>query len=165
MTRIGPDFSPLFLDPYAVPGLQPQGPGGPQSGAPTPFAFGPDAFARAAGLSPDAMSFITGARSGGMQLDPAMIFASLTGLQGQDAGVMQNQGPWGVQDAEALSGASREELEQAIKEMFEELNQAGFPLEARPGSELAEAMATGDFSNVNPEDLAALLYGAVDAHD
>lgn len=151
MTRIGLGSSPLFLDPFAFAGASPGAAGGPTSGADV------DAFLRAAGLSGDALSFVQGAQGAGMQLNPALLLATLGGLTAQDAGTMSDAGPWGVEQTQGIQGASRDELEQAIKDLFQELNAEGFPLEARPGSALAEAFATGDFSQVPPEDLAALL--------
>lgn len=154
MVRVAQSFNPVVLDPFFAPlaAAQTQGSGVPPLDT---FGGGP--------LSPGLAAFMTGA--GGIMLDPAMMLASMGALPGGDAGQLgADQGfgamypaTWGVGATEGIQGASREELESAIKEMFAELNQMGLPLEARPGSQLAEAMANGDFSNVNPQDLAALL--------
>lgn len=57
----------------------------------------------------------------------------------------------------AQGPVDREKLEAAIKELFQQLAQQGLPLEARPGSALAEAMATGDFSQLEDAELMQLL--------
>jgi hypothetical protein len=51
----------------------------------------------------------------------------------------------------------RAELERVIKEQFQAVNQAGRPVEARPGSKLAEGLATGDLSQLSGQDLLMLL--------
>jgi hypothetical protein len=51
----------------------------------------------------------------------------------------------------------RAELERVIKEQFQAVNQAGRPVEARPGSKLAEGLATGDLSQLSGVDLMMLL--------
>lgn len=158
MVRVGPSFSPLLFDPFQAPAL----PSGLQApGAPSPL----DAFGFGAGLSPEVAGFVAG-QVPGMSLDPAAMLSNLAAMPGgRDAGAMGAAGDfgaaypasWGVGQAQGIQGANREELEAAIRELFEELNAQGLPLEARPGSQLAEAMANGDFSNINPQDLAALL--------
>lgn len=59
--------------------------------------------------------------------------------------------------APALDPARRAELERVIKDRFQTLNQGGLALEARPGSKLAEALATGDFRGLGMEDLVQIL--------
>lgn len=56
-----------------------------------------------------------------------------------------------------LDPAMRSELEKAIKDRFQQLNQSGLQLEARPGSKAAEALANGDLSGLSGEDLMQLL--------
>ena len=51
----------------------------------------------------------------------------------------------------------RAELERIIKQQFQAVNQAGRPLEARPGSQAAEGLANGDLSQLSGEDLLQLL--------
>lgn len=51
----------------------------------------------------------------------------------------------------------RARLEAAVEEGFAELARLGLPLEARPGSALAEALATGDFSSLSSDELTQLL--------
>lgn len=51
----------------------------------------------------------------------------------------------------------RAEIEKAIRELFNQLAQQGLPLEPRPGSVLAEAFATGDFSQLENGELMQLL--------
>lgn len=63
--------------------------------------------------------------------------------------------------ARQASGLDRKTLETAIKSLFAQLNKDGLALEARPGSKVAEALATGDLSQLQPEELAALLVALV----
>ncbi len=51
----------------------------------------------------------------------------------------------------------REKVEKAVKDLFTRLAELGLPLEARPGSELAEAIATGDFSSFSDSQMLELL--------
>jgi hypothetical protein len=59
--------------------------------------------------------------------------------------------------ARAVAGMDRTQLETAIKALFAKLNAEGLALEARPGSKLAEALATGDLSQLSPDELMAVL--------
>ncbi len=98
-------------------------------------------------LPPELQSFLTS--QPGVMADPMTTLRTLLGLpeQARDVqGIAQTGDP-----------QSREELEAAIKELFAELNANGLPLEARPESKLAEAFATGDFSEITAEDIAALF--------
>jgi hypothetical protein len=61
-----------------------------------------------------------------------------------------------------LDPAKRDELERAIRDRFQQLNQSGLGLEARPGSKLAEALATGDFKDLSPEDLTQILVAMME---
>lgn len=64
-----------------------------------------------------------------------------------------------VAQTSALAGGEvdRAKLEAAVKEAFGTLGQRGLPLEARPGSALAEAIASGDFSQLSTAELGELL--------
>lgn len=156
MVRVGPSLSPLFLDPFSlVGGASPVARGGGSQ----PL----DVFALGGGGLPPGM---LGLLPGEMNLDPGAMLGQLLGFNvaGGDAGQLptagfqnQSNAAWGVQGPQSVQGPNKEELAQAIKELFQELNKAGLPLEARPGSKLAEAMADGDFSDVPPEDLMALM--------
>lgn len=155
MVRVGSSPVPFFLDPFTA-----------QAAAAIPGAGQPQAldfFALAAGLPPGAAGLFS---PGGVTLDPGAMLARMMGLPmaGGDAGALPRSNyanatnaAWGVQGPQSVDGPKLEELAQALKELFQELNQAGLPLEARPGSKLAEAMADGDFSQIPPEELMALL--------
>jgi hypothetical protein len=56
----------------------------------------------------------------------------------------------------------RKQLEDAIRQRFQELNQGGLNLEARPGSKLAEALATGDFSDLSQAELLQVLIALME---
>ena len=156
MVRVGSSPVPFFLDPFAASGA-----------APLPGATGGqglDVFALAMGLPPGVAGALPG--QGGVTLDPGAMLARMLGfpMSGGDAGQLPTAGfdaksnaAWGIQGAQAVQGPNPEEMIQALKELFQELNQSGMPLEARPGSQLAEAMATGDFSQVPPQELLGLL--------
>src|SRR5262245_39578390 len=64
-----------------------------------------------------------------------------------------------------LDPEQRKELEQAIKDRFQQLNQSGLSLEGRPGSKAAEALATGDLSNLSKEELMQLLVALMEYAD
>lgn len=57
----------------------------------------------------------------------------------------------------SLDPQTRAKLEQEIKDRFQALSQGGLPLEARPGSKSADALATGELGNLSAEDLLQLV--------
>lgn len=56
-----------------------------------------------------------------------------------------------------MTGLPREEIEQKLKDTFHDLAAKGMPLEARPGSKLAQAIANGDLSQLNVSELVQLM--------
>lgn len=73
------------------------------------------------------------------------------GDPGQDLGFPEPR------QADEIRQVARAWLEQHLRERFQEMSNARLPLDARPGFELAEAVATGDFSLLSTEHLTALL--------
>jgi hypothetical protein len=59
--------------------------------------------------------------------------------------------------AAVAGGVDRGQLEAAIKELYQQLHAEGLPLEARPGSKLAEGLANGDLSQLSNAELIAVL--------
>lgn len=155
--RIGPQgFNPLLLDPKIAEAASAVV---QQSGGPA------DAFAFGAGLSPELNAFLAASQMA-IMLDPAAMLMQMGAMgPARDAGQMDGgsdflagyPASWGVNQAQGIQGAQLDELTQAIKDLFGELNRMGLPLEARPGSQLAEAMANGDFSGISPQEMGALL--------
>lgn len=111
-----------------------------------------DQFATFAELSPELQDFV-GNQATPFLLDPLRYSALLQVPDGpgHDLGVMSSD------EVSGVDGADRDELEQQLRDIFEELYDAGLPLEARPGSKAAEALATGDFSELSAEDLISLF--------
>ncbi len=155
--RIGPQaFNPLLMDPKVAEVA---------AQVVKQAAGSADGFAFGAGLSPELSAFLA-ASQGAMMLDPAAMLMQMGAMgPARDAGQMQDgddflatfPATWGVNQAQGIQGANVDELTQAIKDLFAELNRSGLPLEARPGSKLAEAMANGDFSGITPQEMGALL--------
>ena len=139
MVRIAPSFLPQPFSPFVQPGQS--APAGAPQGLGDIFGGG------AAGA--DLSGFLAQAGQGAMMLNPALMLLGMPNLgTGRDLGVL---------GADPLQGMDAAQLTKAIQDMFAELNAQGVPLEARPGSKLAEAMANGDFSGIPPQELMALL--------
>lgn len=148
-----PQSNPQLQAWLDLPGLE-QTTGQPQL---PPDLLEGDQFAMFSGLSPELQDFI-GNQPTPFLLDPLQYgrLLQVPNTPGYDLGLM------GPSEVSGVEGADREELEQQLKDLFGELYDAGLPLEARPGSKTAEALATGDFSELTAEDLISLLQQLID---
>jgi hypothetical protein len=83
--------------------------------------------------------------------------ADIAYLSSQDPRAVMAQTNAARDVAAASSNLDRTQLETAVKELFAQLHKDGLPLEARPGSKLAEALANGDFSQLTNAEMVAVL--------
>jgi hypothetical protein len=124
------------ITPPLLPGLDPLlNTAVPAGAAQAPVPLTPGAIELGAGLSPGH--------------DAALQHAVANFLAAQQAGA--------AAPVPEIDPQLRQELERLVRERFAELNRQGVPLEARPGSKLAEALATGDLSQLSGTEMVAVL--------
>ena len=120
-------------------------------GAELDFALDPalvDAFAMQAGPEGTSASLAQLALLQRSMVDPAAIQSRLSQFA-------LSEGPMSSRDLGSITPDSKVLIEKLTK-LFEQAQRAG-GVEARPGSALAEATATGDFSQMSPEQLLAAV--------
>src|SRR5687767_4153123 len=118
-----------------------------------PVPFLPSMFDGAVPMIPAGQSSV------GMMQDAGMPDAMLSGLVEQYLAGMQGGGAVSMPE---LDPSARAELEKAVRDRFQALNQGGLSLEGRPGSKAAEALANGDLSDLSSQELMQLLVALME---